>query len=166
MFKNIFLVCTLLMGINMYAQNESDASSLTKEADVPFATIENVPVFPGCEGSDNMILKKCMSENIARVVSENFDMKLVKSLDLKPRKYRIAVQFKIDKTGNVVDIRSRADHEMLEAEAIRVVSLLPQMRPGKQRGQEVGVLYALPIIFEVEPSAKAERRLKRKKSRN
>ncbi|AVI50220.1 hypothetical protein C5O00_03160 [Pukyongia salina] len=164
MFKNIFLVCTLLMGMNLFAQNESDTSTITKEADVPFATIENVPVFPGCEGSDNMILKKCMSDNIARVVSENFDMKLVKSLDLKPRKYRIAVQFKIDKTGNVVDIRSRADHEMLEAEAIRVVSLLPQMRPGKQRGQEVGVLYALPIIFEVEPSAKAERRLKRKKS--
>ncbi|KAA3615855.1 MAG: hypothetical protein DWP94_15100 [Flavobacterium sp.] len=165
MFKNIFLICTLFMGMNSFAQDGSDSTTITEEAAVPFATIENVPVYPGCEGTDNKVLKNCMSDNVARVVSENFDMKLVKSLDLRPGKYRIAVQFMVDKTGNVVDIRSRADHEKLETEAIRVVSLLPQMKPGKQRGEEVGVLYALPIIFEVEPSARAERRLKRKKSK-
>jgi protein TonB len=154
------------MGLHTFAQEGNSTAITSEEADVPFATIENVPVYPGCLGTDNLALKKCMSENISRVVSENFDMKLVKSLDLKPKRYRIAVQFKIDKQGNVVNVRSRADREELEAEAIRVVSLLPQMKPGKQRGKEVGVLYALPIIFEVEPSAKEERRMKRKKTRN
>jgi protein TonB len=38
----------------------------------------------------------------------------------------------------------------LEKEAIKVVSSLPKMIPGKQRGKAVGVLYSLPILFQVE----------------
>ena len=58
--------------------------------------------------------------------------------------------FKIDKFGNVVDVRARAPHTKLEEEAVKVVRSLPHMTPGKQRGVPVGVLYGLPIIFQVE----------------
>jgi protein TonB len=50
----------------------------------------------------------------------------------------------------VVDVRARAPHPRLEQEAIDVVKALPKMTPGMQRGQPVGVLYALPILFQVE----------------
>jgi protein TonB len=58
--------------------------------------------------------------------------------------------FKIDKKGEIVDIRARAPHKRLEKEAIRVVSILPKMKPGRQRGKAVGVKYSLPIVFNVE----------------
>jgi protein TonB len=119
-------------------------------ADVPFAVIENVPIYPGCENAGNNAAKKaCMSEQIQKFVQKKFDTELANDLGLEGRQ-RISVQFKIDKNGNVVDVRARAPHPRLEQEAISVVNSLPKMTPGKQRGKAVGVLYALPILFQVE----------------
>lgn len=166
MLKNTLLLISFFCCTIVFAQEgeeidiESTVDATT--ADVPFATIENVPVYPGCEGGDNSILKKCMSDNIAEVVSANFNMKLVKSMNLRPGRHRISVQFKIDKQGFVTNVRSRAETMELEEEAIRVVRLLPQMKPGFQRGKEVGVLYALPIVFEVENPETEKREKKRK----
>jgi protein TonB len=61
----------------------------------------------------------------------------------------VYVQFKIDETGMVTDIRARGPHVRLEKEAIRVVSLLPQMTPGRQRTRAVRVSYTLPITLDV-----------------
>ncbi|KJJ37860.1 M56 family metallopeptidase [Aequorivita vladivostokensis] len=116
--------------------------------DVPFSAIERVPVFPGCPKADNETMKLCMSQKIAEFVNSNFNIGLGKELNLKGRQ-RIAVQFKIDKTGRITDVRARAPKPELEAEAVRVVKLLPQMQPGEQKGEKVGVLYSLPIVFEV-----------------
>lgn len=120
-------------------------------ADVPFAVIENVPVYPGCESAgNNEAKKKCMSEKIQKFVQKKFNNELANDLGLDAGRQRINVQFKIDKSGNVVGVRARAPHPRLEQEAIKVVQQLPKMTPGKQRGKAVGVLYALPIVFEVQ----------------
>lgn len=120
-------------------------------ADVPFAVIENVPIYPGCEkAGNNAAKKKCMSEKIKKFVQKKFNSELANDLGLDAGRQRISVQFKIDKYGNVVNVRARAPHPRLEQEAIKVVKQLPKMTPGKQRGKAVGVLYALPIVFEVQ----------------
>ncbi len=119
-------------------------------ADVPFAVIENVPVYPGCENEKtNDAKKKCMSTKISEFINKKFDTNLASDLGLEGRQ-RIAVQFKIDKNGKVVDVRARAPHPRLEKEALNVVSSLPNMTPGKQRGKPVGVLYSLPIVFDIQ----------------
>ncbi len=119
-------------------------------ADVPFAVIENVPIYPGCEKKkNNSEKKKCMSEKIQKFVQKKFNTELAGDLGLEGRQ-RISVQFKIDKNGNVVNVRARAPHPKLQQEAIKVVQALPKMIPGKQRGKSVGVLYSLPILFQVE----------------
>lgn len=116
---------------------------------IPFAIIENVPVFPGCEGTE-IELKACLQENIANYVSANFNSELAKGLKLTPGLKKVFVMFKIDKEGNVTDVQSRAPHKKLEEEAIRVIASLPKMIPGKQKGESVGVKYSLPIAFMVE----------------
>jgi len=119
-------------------------------ADVPFAVIENVPIYPGCEGEkSNDAKKRCMSSKISEFINKKFDTNLASDLGLEGRQ-RIAVQFKIDKSGRVVDVRARAPHPMLEREAMDVVQSLPNMTPGKQRGKPVGVLYSLPIVFDIQ----------------
>ena len=119
-------------------------------ADVPFSVIERVPTYPGCSG-DNETMKKCMSTKIAEFLNENFNTGLANELNISGMQ-RIATQFKIDKTGRVVDVRasSLSHTPELEEEAIRVVKLLPQMTPGEQKGEKVGVLYSLPIVFEIK----------------
>ncbi|SRX53018.1 energy transducer TonB [Aequorivita sp. CIP111184] len=119
-------------------------------ADVPFAVIENVPIYPGCEKeSGNEAKKKCMSSKISEFINKKFNSDLASDLGLEGRQ-RIAVQFKIDKNGKVVDVRARAPHPRLEKEAVDVVQSLPDMTPGKQRGKPVGVLYSLPIVFDIQ----------------
>lgn len=121
-----------------------------EDIEVPFAVIENVPVFPGCENEkSNDAKKKCMSEKISDFVNKKFNTELAGELGLSGRQ-RINVIFKIDKTGNITGIRARAPHPGLEKEAARVIGLLPKMKPGKQRGKAVTVPYSLPIIFQVQ----------------
>ncbi|MCB4807572.1 M56 family metallopeptidase [Tamlana sp. 62-3] len=116
---------------------------------VPFSVVEHVPVFPGCESlNTNEEKRKCFSEKISNFVGENFNTDLGKELGLSGRQ-RINVIFKIDTEGNIGDIRSRAPHTDLEAEAIRVINKLPKMTPGKQKGKLVKVAYSLPIVFAV-----------------
>ncbi len=119
-------------------------------ADVPFAVIENVPVYPGCENErGNDAKKKCMSDRVAAFINRRFNTDLANDLGLEGRQ-RIAVQFKIDRNGKVVEVRARAPHPRLEREAVSVVQSLPDMTPGMQRGKPVGVLYSLPIIFDIQ----------------
>lgn len=117
--------------------------------DVPFAIIEDVPVYPGCKGSKEE-LKACLQEEITKHVNRKFNSDLASDLGLSPGIKRIFVMFKIDKTGNITDVQARAPHVRLQEEAIRVINLLPKMSPGKQRGRPVGVKYSLPIAFKVE----------------
>src|SRR5690554_5404279 len=120
-----------------------------EDIEVPFAVIENVPVFPGCESGNNEAKKACMNEKMSKFISSKFNTDLAGDLGLSGVQ-KISVFFKIDKTGEIVDIKARAPHPRLEQEAIRVVGLLPKMLPGKQRGKAVRVPYYLPIKFQVQ----------------
>jgi protein TonB len=117
--------------------------------DVPFAIIEDVPVFPGCKGNKAQ-LRQCLQDKITKHVNRKFNADLASDLGLSPGVKRIFVMFKIDKKGNISNVMARAPHKRLQEEAIRVIKLLPKMIPGKQRGRAVGVKYSLPIAFKVE----------------
>lgn len=118
--------------------------------DVPFMIIEEVPVFPGCNGN-NKELRACFSAEISKFVLKKFNIELASDLGLASGSIqRIFVLFTIDKNGDITDIKARAPHKRLQEEAIRVVGLLPKVVPGKQRGRPVGVKYALPITFKVQ----------------
>ena len=115
---------------------------------VPFAKIENVPIYPGCDKSSNEKKRKCMYERIAKFVAKEFSKSLAGKLGLTGRQ-RISVIFKIDTLGRVVGTRARAAHLKLEREAIRVINMLPILKPGTHDGKKVIVPYALPIVFQV-----------------
>jgi protein TonB len=116
--------------------------------DIPFAIIEEPPVFPGCTGTKEQ-MKQCMQDKINAHVTKHFNINLAQELGLTEGKKKVYVQFKIDKTGEIIDIRARGPHARLEKEAIRVVQLLPKMTPGKQRTRPVRVSYTLPITMMV-----------------
>lgn len=127
-----------------------DVEEVEEDIEVPFSVIENVPVFPGCEREKNNAgRKKCMSDKISKFINKNFNTELASDLGLEGVQ-RIIVVFKIDKTGNITGVRSRAPHPRLQDEAARVVNKLPKMKPGRQRGKAVTVPYSLPIKFQIE----------------
>ena len=69
-----------------------DIEEVEEDVEVPFAVIENVPVFPGCERGNNEKKRKCMSDKIAKFVQRKFNTDLAGDLGLTGRQ-RIAVIF-------------------------------------------------------------------------
>ena len=118
---------------------------------LPFTMIENAPVYPGCDKGSNEKKRKCMSEKIAKFVAKEFDAGCASGLGSYGiyGRQRISVIFKIDTLGRATEIRARAAHLKLEREAIRVINMLPVMKPGIQDGKKVIVPYSLPIVFQV-----------------
>ena len=133
--------------IDVYRKVTGDKSS-NSDGDISFSLIDQVPTYPGCSGT-NEELKKCISDKIKDFVGNEFDTSIGKANGLTGVN-KIFVSFKIDKQGNVVDVKSRAPHPDLETEALRVIQALPQMQPGEENGVPVGVLYSLPITFKIE----------------
>ena len=123
-----------------------DVEEIEEEVEVPFAVIENVPVYPGCIGKSNDELKKCFQENVTEHIIKNFKYP-DQAIELGVYG-KVYVLFVIDSKGNVSNIRTRGPHKLLEKEAARIISLLPKMEPGKQRGKAVNVPYSVPIIFQ------------------
>ena len=139
----------------VFKENTSALKTLDttrQENVIPFALIENAPVFPGCVGTEEE-LRTCLQEKIANHVNSNFNSGLGKELGLEPGLKKVFVMFIIDNEGNITDVQARAPHKKLEEEAMRVIKSMPKMTPGKHKGKTVGVKYSLPIAFMVEGEA-------------
>ncbi|MFH6603457.1 energy transducer TonB [Maribacter algicola] len=120
-----------------------------EEISVPFAVIENVPIYPGCEGAKNNDERKaCFQQKMQQHIVKEFHYPdLAVELNIQGKVY---VQFAIDSKGKITDIRTRGPDKNLEREAARIIALLPQMTPGTQRGMAVKVPYSIPVSFKLE----------------
>ncbi len=127
--------------------DDVNVEDLDEDISVPFAVVENVPVFPGCKGKNNAELKACFQEKIQKHLQKHFQYPEA-ALEMGIHG-KVFVMFDIDRQGVVSGIRTRGPDKLLEKEASRIVSLLPKMTPGKQRGKPVRVPYALPINFQL-----------------
>lgn len=63
---------------------------------------------------------------------------------------RVLVDFIIDEKGEVQDVKvSRGVHEVLDEEALRVVSASPKWRPGRHRGKKCKVALTVAVEFKL-----------------
>lgn len=116
------------------------------DVDVPFAEVEKVPVFPGCEDSENM--RDCFQQQMQKHIGKNFNYP--EEAMEKGIQGRVNIMFFIQKDGSIGNVRMRSPDKLLEAEAARIISLLPQMAPGEHKGKNVRVAYSIPITFKLE----------------
>ncbi|TAI47313.1 energy transducer TonB [Flagellimonas allohymeniacidonis] len=129
------------------AVEDVDVDEVEEEITVPFAVIENIPVFPGCENGTDEEKRACFQKKVQEHVRDNFkypDLALEMGIQGK-----VFVQFIIDSKGHVTQIRTRGPDRLLEKEAKRIIASLPQMTPGKQRGKSVNMPYSIPINFKL-----------------
>ncbi len=126
---------------------EVEVEKVEEDVTIPFAVVEKVPIFPGCTGNSNDVLKACFEKKVIEHISKNF---IFPELALEMGIHgKVFVMFSVDQQGYVSGIRSRGPDKILEKEAERIISLLPQMIPAKQRGKSVRVPYSIPIHFKL-----------------
>ncbi len=117
-----------------------------EDLDIPFAVIEDVPVFPGCENSKDK--RACFNEMMQKHIAKNFRYpEIAQEMGVQGR---VNVMFVIQKDGTIGNVRMRGPDKNLEAEAARIIGKLPTMTPGKQRGRAVRVPFSIPITFKLQ----------------
>ncbi|MDT0539316.1 energy transducer TonB [Croceitalea sp. P059] len=114
--------------------------------EVTWVTIEEVPVFPGCESSDNK--RACFQEQMQKHIRKNFKYP-ENAIDMGLQG-KVYLQFTVQKDGTIGGLKMRGPHQILESEAARIISKLPKMKPGKQRDQAVKVPFSIPITFKLQ----------------
>ena len=118
------------------------------DIDVPFAVIEDVPIFPGCERVKKSERRNCFQEKMNKHIRKNFRYpEIAQEMGIQGRVY---VNFIIAKDGKITNIRMRGPDKNLENEAQRIIAKLPSMTPGKQRGRPVRVPFSIPITFRLQ----------------
>ena len=119
-----------------------------EDVDVPFAIIEDVPIYPGCENVPKSKRRDCFQEQINKHIRRNFRYpEIAQEMGIQGR---VFVSFIISKDGTISNIRKRGPDKNLEREAERIISKLPKMTPGKQRGRAVRVPFSIPITFRLQ----------------
>lgn len=125
-----------------------EVEEVEEDISVPFAVIEDVPVFPGCEKEPKSKQRDCFQNKMNDHVRDNFQYpEIAQEMGIQGRVY---VQFTIAKDGSITDVRMRGPDKNLEKEAARIISKLPKMIPGKQRGKPVKVPFSIPINFKLQ----------------
>lgn len=109
----------------------------TKTPPNVFQVVEKIPEFPG--GMSAMMA--FISKNI-KYPAEAQKAKI---------QGKVIVQFIVDTEGNISSptIIQGVD-PLLDAEAIRLTTLMPKWKPGMQRGQAVNVQYTVPFTFRLQ----------------
>lgn len=118
------------------------------EMDVPFAIIEDVPIFPGCEKVAKEKRRDCFNEMINKHIKKEF--RYPESAMEAGQQGRVFVNFVIEKDGSINIANIRGPYPALEKEAERIINKLPRLQPGKQRGKAVRVPFSIPITFKLD----------------
>jgi len=114
---------------------------ITGKDDESAMVIEKQPEFPGGMAA----LTQFLSRNI-KYPEECRDSSI---------EGRVIVSFVIGKDGAIIEPEVvKSVHPLLDAEALRVISLMPNWVPGMQQGKPVRVKYSVPITFRLDGSSR------------
>jgi len=104
---------------------------------VPFAAVEAKPTFQGGDAND---FSKWVGEQLV-YPQDAIDQKI---------EGKVILSFVVSKEGEIKDVTVlRGVNELLDAEAVRVVSASPKWEAGNQNGIPVAVKYTFPVIFRL-----------------
>ena len=113
------------------AQTENASSG-----DEIFQVVEDMPEYSG--GMEELM--KYLQKNV----------KYPKEAQEQGKQGRVIVEFVVEKDGSITDTKvMKPVDPLLDAEALRVVSAMPNWNPGKQRGKEVRTRFTLPVTFRL-----------------
>lgn len=116
------------------AQKQEQAKSPQKGEKEVFVVVEEMPEFPG--GSN--ALRGFIAKGI-RYPAEAQANKV---------QGKVFVTFVVSASGKVEDAKVvKSVNPLLDAEALRIVNMMPDWKPARQRGQAVSVAYTVPIEF-------------------
>lgn len=136
----------IIINLDEQLKDLKDSILNNNNGTVPFNWTDEPPVFPGCENSGD--IRGCFQKSMQKHIFDNF--KYPQEAQEKGIQGRVNIMFTIDELGNITDIRKRGPDKSLEAEAERIIQLLPKLTPGKYDGKIVKTPFSIPITFKLQ----------------
>jgi TonB family protein len=135
---------------NEIEYSNANIDEFEDDEEIPFAVVEDVPVFPNCEGVVKNKRIECFMAQMAKHIMKNQQYPERAMED--GIQGRVVVFFIIDKQGYVTNIQAKSSigNDILENEAKRVIELLPKFKAGMKNGRPVKVKYSQPITFKLQ----------------
>ena len=122
---------------------QKDGSDASNTNDKTFDVVEQMPEFPGGQ----IAMLDFLSKNI-RYPEEAHKAGI---------QGRVVATFVVEKDGSISNAKvMRSIDPLLDAEALRVISSMPNWIPGKQDGKPVAVKYTIPVTFKLNSSEKKD----------
>ena len=119
---------------------------------VPFAVVEQIPLFENCKNVERKEQMNCFHEEMKKHIEKH--LKYPKEAKKNKAENRVVTFFEIDKQGKVKNIQARGRsleyQSLFDAEAKRIIEALPQFSPGLHRGKPVAVKYSTLINFNLK----------------
>ena len=112
-----------------------------------FRSIDKAPTFSECKDVKIDESKECFENYITNHIKENF--RYPKRAAKNNIEGDVFIQFEITKSGYFINFSTIGPNKILEDEAYRIMSRLPQVQPGEYLGKKVSVVYGLPISFRL-----------------
>jgi len=70
----------------------------------------------------------------------------------------VYVEFVVNASGSVTDVKVvKSVSPLLDAEAVRVISMMPNWKPGTHDGKPCSIRYTVPIIFSITSTTSTQR---------
>ena len=130
-----FLYILPIAAICMIACTQSAKSTASDY--ITYEAVEEKPEYPGGMGELSKLLKRNLLYPL--ISFEN------------GVQGEVLVQFVIDKEGNVKEVTVfKGVDPYLDAEALRVIKMMPKWKPGKHEGKEVNVKCTIPVGFRLQ----------------
>jgi TonB family protein len=128
------------------------ADSTEKKKSITIAEVHTLPIYPGCEAavaSSRDEGSACFNRMIMMLVSRNVEYpEKAWQNDIQGR---VWVSFVIEKDGYLSKVKvERSVDPELDAEAVRVIKMMPRLEPGKVDGKPVRIRYSIPINFRLK----------------
>ena len=145
--KRIIFTFFFAIMINTIWSQNNNLNQTNKDEKVIITITEEDPIFPGCEDVNPKERKNCFSQKISEHIKKNFNYP--KEAKKNRITGKVIASFIINKEGEIQNITTRGPEngKLLEDEARRIISLLPKMKSGTQRGEPVNVRYSIPLNF-------------------
>ena len=119
------------------------ANILAQSKTYSLTEVDKAPVISKC--TDSLNSKDCFIEKLKHHINRNIDiMKLVKKKNLPGKAY---VQFVINETGEVKQVKVRTRNKYLEKEALRLFDELNIKQPATKNSENVSLKHTIPITF-------------------
>ncbi|WP_236011261.1 hypothetical protein [Olleya sediminilitoris] len=133
--------------------HDDGLATFTTDNSILLKDVEVVPIYNGCEALSVTQTRDCFNNKISTFIKQEFNLSITKDLNLSEPK-QVEAFFIINENGTLTGMKVRDSEVNVQAEILRVLRKMPNMKPATHNGENVSVLCSILVTYGNEVEVK------------